>query len=478
MARSRYTAEVRLVLVTAAVVAVLGIAAAALLLNPEAAVDSEVVLKAVDALEVKRVIIDNAYGTMDIAFQGEGYLVDDVPADVVDIKVLIDLLRACGTVTALSTVTGSAQDVAPYGLANPAARAAITYADGSTLTVLVGDVERISGNRYFTVAGDAAVYLMEDTLAANFLLPKAAFVDHQVTPELALSSPLSALLDVTFTGGRLAAPVTIEAVATKKPDVVLAALSFGAPTHIVRGRGVYELDQTYAVEMLGALLGIRAADVVGYRFTEQEIADFGFDNPTMRVEFDLKNGLNATVEHYILWLLKKNEAFYITSNRRPGVIYAIEEPPFLNIAYSKLPVRWFLSPLLIDVRAVEIVSQGETYAFVITGEKNADKRVALNGQAFDIDRFRTFYRLLIDAQHDGRLLENVEVAGTPLLQVTYHYIDERKPPDVMKLYPGDARRVYVDVNGVTELAMREMYVTRVREALDVLWTDEPIEIEW
>ena len=70
------------------------------------------------------------------------------------------------------------------------------------------------------------------------------------------------------------------------------------------------------------------------------------------------------------------------------------------------------------------------------------------------------------------------VEGPSLLQLTYRYVDEEKPPDTMALYPGDARRVYVEVNGVTELAVQEMYLVRVREALEILWTDAPIEIEW
>ena len=48
----------------------------------------------------------------------------------------------------------------------------------------------------------------------------------------------------------------------------------------------------------------------------------------------------------------------------------------------------------------------------------------------------------------------------------------------MALYPGDARRVYVQVNGVAEVAMREMYLTRVQQALRALWTDAPIETDW
>jgi hypothetical protein len=124
------------------------------------------------------------------------------------------------------------------------------------------------------------------------------------------------------------------------------------------------------------------------------------------------------------------------------------------------------------------VTGDKAYEFVITGETNAEKQVTCNGKELDIERFRILYSLLISAAHDGRLLKDVRVEGDPLLQLTYHYLDKQKQPDVMSLYPGDIRRVYVQVNGVTELAMEETYLTRVQEALDILWTDEPIETDW
>jgi hypothetical protein len=197
----------------------------------------------------------------------------------------------------------------------------------------------------------------------------------------------------------------------------------------------------------------------------------------MQVAFDLKNGIDAKVEHYVLALLQKDGAFYLTCNDR-GVIYAVPEPAFARLEYSKLLVRWFLSPLLLDVQAIELTTEGKDYEFVITGKTNADKQVTCNGEELDIERFRTLFRLLISAAHDGRLLENVVVEGTPLLQLTYHYVDEQKQPDVMALYPGDARRIYVQVNGVAELAMEETYLTRVQEVLRILWTDDPIETDW
>ena len=469
--------EARLVLWLAVAVALLGATALALRLAPPEAADDSLTFKAVAPTDVTQVRISNAHGEFEIAFTGEGYLVGDIPAELVDLEELIALLTACGQVEALRTVADAPGDLAAYGLAAPAAQVEIAYADGSALTLLLGQMERVSGDYYLQVAGDPAVYLLAAERAAGFVLPQKALIEDLITPRLALSSPLSALLDVTLAGGLLAEPVTVHAVAAGDPKVARAALSFGAPTHIVRGRGVYELDQTYGVEMLGGLLGLTALDVAGYNLTPQEIDAFGFDQPTMRVEFDLKNGVDAPVEHYRLALLRQGDACYLTRND-DGVIYVVAEPAFLRLEYDRLLVRWFLSPLLTDVRAIEISSEGQEYSFAITGDTNADKQVTCNGQPLDIERFRTLYRLLVSAAHDGTLLRDVAVAGEPLLRVTYHYRDVGKAPDVLALYPGDARRVYVQVNGVTELAMREMYLTRVQQALRALWTDAPIELEW
>lgn len=469
--------EIRLVLIAAVAVTLLAVLAWTLQHTPSEAPNARLTFKAVEPVDVRRVAIENQHGAFAIVFTGEGYQVGDIPAELVDIEELIALLSACGRVEALRSVASAPQDLEPYSLAKPAAQIEITYADGSALALRIGAVERVTGNYYASIEGDLAVYLMDSKRYAGLLLPQKAYVEDLVTPKLALSSPLSALLDVTFSGGQLTESVMVQAVANKDPQVLRAALSFGAPTHIVRGKGVYKLDQTYAVEMMGALLGITAYDVEGYGLTPAEIAAFGFDHPTMRVEFDLKNGPDAAIEHYTLAVLRRGDAYYMTCNDR-GVIYAVPEPAFVHLEYGKLPVRWFLSPLLIDVRAVEIVTADKEYEFVITGDANADKRVTCNGQEFDIDRFRTLYSLLTSAAHDGALLEGLRPQGAPLLRVTYHYRDALKPPDVMTLYAGDTRRVYVEVNGVMELAMREAYLTRVQKALSQLWSDAPIETDW
>ena len=96
----------------------------------------------------------------------------------------------------------------------------------------------------------------------------------------------------------------------------------------------------------------------------------------------------------------------------------------------------------------------------------------------DIERFRTFYQLLISAASDGLLVGEDVPEGEPLLTLTYDYLDEEKKPDVMKLYKGTARRVYVEVNGSMEFSMEETYLARVQAAAAVIMTDEAFETEW
>ena len=170
--------QVRLVLSVAAIVALLLVVEVILLVNPlETEEESGMTFKAVEPVDVQSVLINNAYGSFDIAFTGEGYQVDDIPADLVDMEEFLTLLTNCGKVYASQTVATAPQDLTLYGLEAPAARVHITYVAESELTLLVGNVEQVTGDRYFSVEGDPGVYLMDSERGAGFLLPKKAFVE-------------------------------------------------------------------------------------------------------------------------------------------------------------------------------------------------------------------------------------------------------------------------------------------------------------
>lgn len=469
----------QLKLVVIAAVSVMVLACAAWLLIPPAADNSSLIFRNSKPTDVSSVTIKNTYGSINITPQDQGYVVDDITGDILDMNKFINLMTYCGAVNAKQIVETSPTELSKYGLSSPAASVDIRYKDNSSLAINIGNQEKISGDYYFQVEGKKAVYLMDSARCSSFLIQKKDLVSTEVTPALALSSPLSAIRDITFTGGPLSKPVTLKAVTGEDPEISRMAISFGAPTHLLVGNGVYELDQTYGGELFNTIFGITANDISGYAMTAQQISDFGFSKPDMTVEFDLRNGAQADIVHYTLAVLKKDNKYYMTCNDN-GVIYEVNEPGFLSIDYEKLPVRWFLKPLIIDVSKVDLSIGSETYTFALSGSSNSDLEVTCGGKTFDMDRFRSFYEFLNSASGDGTLIDgSIKSEGDPLMTLTYYYIDkDQKQPDTVKIYKGDTLRDYVEVNGVIEFAMRETFLERLQDNVNLLWTDQAFKTDW
>ncbi|MEA5013348.1 MAG: DUF4340 domain-containing protein [Candidatus Limiplasma sp.] len=468
---------IRSLIITGAVVAALAAVFAALRLAPAPRGESGAVFTAVEPVEISSVRVENATGSYRYYYEGDGYVLDDIPGTLVDLDAFIGFMTGCGRLSAVRRLQDASLE--QYGLQTPAAKVEMEFFNGTPVHMTLGAQEKISGGYYAAVEGFPGVYLMERSMAEPFLRPKTQVISKQVTPPLKVSSPLSAIRDVTFSGGPLDGPVTIQATSGAGEEVRLAALSFGTATHLVRGAGAYQLDQTYGVEILGSLFGIPARDVVGYNLTREEVAALGFDAPWMRVEYDMVNGANAPLEHCVLSLVRLGEDAFYATLEGSGVVYSIGRQPFMDIRYDKLLLRWFLTPMLMDISAVTVQGEGRSARFKVD---NADPKapvVTYGEDRVDITLFRSFFRLLTSAAHDGTYLGSLEQPqGEALLTITYEYADPGKEPDVLALYPGQVRRAGVWVNGVAEFAMKDQFIQRVLEGCESLLAGKPIEENW
>lgn len=469
---------VHLLIAEIAAIAVLGAALAFFLLNPKTAEDTSYIVSARSATEIVSVNIQNEVGTIAVNAQGGGFVIEGIPSELVDIEGFIGLLTACSEVSALQKVEND-NDAAAFGLDPQQASVNVVFADGEEFTLLLGNQEPLSGNYYFSVEGEEGIYLLEGETAEKYLMPKEALCSFYVTPKLAVSSALSAVRDVVFSGGELETPIKIESVSDGDEEVKELARSFGSATHIVRGAGVYELDQSYGLEMLTPLCGMMGQTIVYYGLTDEQVDSMGFAEPYMQAEFNYKNGTEAA-EHYVLRFLPATEdySFFYVNAKGSGVVYIIERLPFFDIQYDKLLLRWFVSPLLMDVSGITVDAGSKTYDFTIDQTDVKNPVVKLNGEDVDITLFRKLFQLLNSAASDGDYLGVMEnPSGTPVMKVTYHYT-EGKADDVIAMYPGESRRVNVYVNGVCEFAMRDAFVERAGQALAAIGRGEEFDINW
>ena len=467
---------IRSLMITGAVVLVLAGVYGTLLWQPARQKAEGVVFTSAEPVEIASVTVENEAGRYRYYYEGDGYVLDDIPAAIADLNAFIGFMANCGRLSAIRRVAEAPP--ADYGLAPPAATVVIDFFEGNPLHMAIGEQEKISGNYYASAEGFPGVYLVASSMAEPFLRPKTQVISMNVTPTLALSSPLSAIRDITFTGGPLEKPVTLQAVAGGDETVQLSALSFGTATHLVRGAGTYPLDQTYGAEILGSLFGIRSQAVEGYRLTEGDMRAMGFDPPWMTVEYDMLNGTGTEPERRVLRLARRSDDVFYATLDGSGAVFRIGRQAFMDIRYDKLPLRWILAPMLMDLSAVTVEGEGWRYRFEIDNRDKKNPVVTCGGVELDLRLFRSFFRLITSAAHDGAYLGQLEPSGERLLAVTYEYLAPGKDPDVLSLYPGGVRRANLFVNGVGEFAIKDQFALRVLEGCGSLLAGQPVEENW
>lgn len=229
------------------------------------------------------------------------------------------------------------------------------------------------------------------------------------------------------------------------------------------------MDRTNGQEIFASLFGIHAEAIVAYGLDEAELENRGFDDPDMTVRAVIRNG-NAPDAPEETWVLRavcqEDGRVWLTFNDG-GVIYCVAPPAFMDARYENFVSRWFVSPLMVDVRTLVVEYDGASFTYEIGGS-SAEPIVTHRGKELDLDRFRAFYTLAVSAASNSSEVLDAEANGSARMRVKFIYRDSEKQADVLELYDLDARSCLVAVNGVAEFAMRNGYERAVKAAVEVL----------
>ena len=476
---------VRFVIIGAVVVAVLALTFILLLHNPKELPNEAIVFASFQATDVNSVTVNNEYGDYCFQFDFEegGYVTDDIPPFLVAVDTFVEFITHCAQLVALRAIPPGAYDLHETGLSNPQANVHIEIFDGSYFDLAIGVMERISGNYYALISGTGVerldyVYIIPQSTVQQFLLPKTQIITKYLTPQLQLSSPLAAIRDITFSGGGLLSPVVIKSTTGADAETALAAKSFGTATHIVHGASLYQLDQVYGIEVFGALFGIRG-DIVGYELSDEDLSAFGFDEPYMTIKYDMVNDMAGELVQMLLRITPAEDGHFFATLNDIEAVFVIDRLPFIDIQFERLILRWFLTPMLMELSGVFVSTPSGSYRFDIDNTNPREPVITYDGRELSVALFRSFFRLITSASHDGTYLGPLpRPTGKPMLQITYIYTSPEKQSDTLELYNGEARRANVYVNGAGEFAMRDLFVQRVTEGLENLILGQPIEENW
>lgn len=444
---------------------------------PETAVN--LVFSRREPTNIVTLTVQNARGGFTVRYNAEegGYTIGSLPPELIDMERFINLMVAQAALTAKSKVTEPLTDPTGYGLDEPMAQVELHFDDNTSLRYRIGKQEMVLKDYYLQVEGQEGVYTYPERDASALLLGEASLLSTLVTPELSLSSPLSQIRDARFTGKALTEPIELHAVMGAGEDIRLQALTFGAATHLIKGRGVHELDQLGGIRVLGSLLGIRAIAIAGYNITEDDLKAIGFDAPDFVAQFNVVQRGQEDLPFTLSLVQAENDTFFAWVKGR-DVVFLINRPAFVDLKYEDLIMRYFASPMLVDITGVTVAGGGKEYDIRFERDAQRNASATVNGQLVDVELFYAFYRLLTSAAADGGFIHGNVDQSQEALRVTYHYKNTQKQDDVLVFYPFSARRMAVAVNGVTELDIKDGFVSALLAACERMLAGEAIEEVW
>ena len=192
------------------------------------------ILKNLTPDAIQDIEIDNEFGSIHIEYLESGYLVGEVPAELVDYNKFITMMTNSAAVYAAQTIIDNGE-LAAYGLDEPQASVHVTYFKDKPLVLYIGEKERVSNGYYCKVDGDNHIYLFEADRVQAYLQPEKYYINSYVTPakpEQSISAS-GHVLGMTMTGGNLDEPVVLTPVSKDDPQSLLDVMSFGSATHLI-----------------------------------------------------------------------------------------------------------------------------------------------------------------------------------------------------------------------------------------------------
>ncbi len=428
--------------------------------------------------EVRQIEVSNRHGSYTVLQKEGGWQVGDLPSEHVNGEYVQMLLDECSDIRYLSVACEDVERREEFGLSEPEAWVAITYTDGSREELLIGAKEPVSGGRYFMERDGSEILMMKEGRSIRFTMELERYLDIVIIPPEQTASVLGELQDMRFSGSSIPEPIELKAVLPEREELQTIGISFGSVTHLLMGDGIYEANSTKLLEIGDGLLGLLSEEIIDYNCSQEELAAYGFDEPYLEIEFDYKNGKEAEVIPYRLRVSTLGEEYIATVNDE-GIVYRILDLPFLHVRYEDLVLRWFVSPFISEVAALSVTIGGQESRYVLTGETVKDIAVTLNEQSVAEDLFRSYYNLVTSAAFDGEMLaQEPALSGEPLAVIRYEYKKEGKKDDVIRIYPGELRHVYVEVNDSCRFVMRENFLTVLAAAGEALLRGESFATDW
>lgn len=481
------------IIITLAVLLVLGIAAAALMLtNPQPEAEEE--SGSSTASESLEKIVDRSIteiGKIDVKNNESGETITLVPtkkdaeSEQNDTFTLEgweneDVIKENALNLALKFYSiqptkeiGTVENLSEYGLSGDGAfKGTVTYKDGTKDSVVIGSEAGETYGRY--ILYHDVVYI---TPASKYLTnTKFDFIAKEIVD---IPTPMT----VDPNGNEMEEPFVLKSLRLSGgnyPEAIKLGISddevltYDITEPIYAGVGGSVVDK-----LVEQLQTITAVGVVAVNATEEEIAKFGLDEPVAVAEYELGE------EKHTLRLGTPNAGLYglmLDDCRTIYTVSAKDVDVWADASIYSLRDGFIRLPYIKSVQKVTVTAKDGTDVYdierILNEERSTedtpfyDLAVSKDGSEIAYKHFQPFYQMLLSV---ALLNEDIrEPEGQPILTVRYDYFNGKHEEIAFYADPNEERRCIATLNGQPTGAVRASDITAILEAKPVIAANQPV----
>ncbi len=369
------------------------------------------------------------YNTQDKAYRLKGYE-DFVLADSVEQEFIAGATALNGY-----DLVKSVGKLADFGLEKPAATATITYHNGNTATLLLGNATPDAAGYYAKLQDSDTVYMVDSSTASLFLQKKGELVNTTI-----LAAPTvkeddenggAVLKEFTLKGGPANQTLTIRQ--SEKSD----GTEFSYANFVLIKPYFRKVTDTVS-DTLDSFTSIIASDAAVLHPTAADKTAYGFNKPYATLDITLavqslvesEEASSSTEESPEVYYYNSIESTVTVGNKDANgnyyvmitghnAIYRVMASmlsPLVECTYENTIDSLLFLKDIKEIGKFEVMANGKTHTLTITHDETKEERddqltVLYNGKKLSTADFRVLYSLTMGLQRYDQSAHSVN--GTP-----------------------------------------------------------------
>lgn len=402
----------------------------------------------------------------------EGYEQLDVVSDVTSA-----IVTNCSDVIP-SRNLGAVDNLSEYGLDKPQVTMKVKFSDGESLTMYVGDSAVAehsyyvkldnSDNVYITGLSDYLFMRQEDAL--NLAMVYAIKNDEDG------NAVTSVIGRITLTGANYPDTIVIDQNQMTDESDPLYGYSYilSAPRRAPLGSDVITNFTPYLEKVV-------AEEVVVANPTEEQLAEYGFDQPAASISYIVND------QEVRLTAGKSDGDYVYLMKEGNNAIFKIKasDVPWLSVSEFDLRNPLVFVVYLSSVENIRVTTADGTFAFNRERELNEEKTAEQGRNMYDYksfyqgtelnaDYFSQFYQVLIGVSKD-KFPEGETPSGPADIRIEFEYYDEfNRENTVIELFDLGNRKALYRLNGEDVMIVKDSNISKITSDVQKIIKNERV----